>query len=122
MIVSVIADIWLKNGMTALVKSNYSLDKIYKLRISLENNSKLTIAISTNRPDHCATDLSDWRPTFKKRFQYSSSIHITYYLEFSLGQLKIVSRDKLINGNWSYIFFSLTKFILTILQITNGTI
>ena len=122
MTVSAIADIRLKKGMAAFVKSNYSLDKIYKSRISLEKNSKLTMAIPTNRPGHRATDLPDWGPTFTKRFQHSSSIHITYYLEFNLGQSKIISRDKLLNGNWYYIFSSLTKFILTILQIKIGTI
>ena len=55
---------------------------------------KLTMAIS-NRPGHRATDLSDWGRTLKKKFQHSSSIHITYYLEFNLRQSKTVSRDKL---------------------------
>ena len=45
----------------------------------------------------------------KKRFQHSWSIHITYYLEFNLWQSKIVSRDKLLNGNWAS-FSSLVYF------------
>ena len=57
------------------------------------------MAISTNRPGHRATNLSDRGPTFKKRFQHSSSIHITYYVKFNLEQSKISSRDKLLNGN-----------------------
>ena len=46
----------------------------------------LYMAITTNRPSHRATDVSGWGPTFKKKLQHSSSIHITYYLEFNLGQ------------------------------------
>ena len=57
------------------------------------------MAISTNRPGHRATDVSGWGLLFKKRLQHSSSIHVTYYLEFNLGQSKIVSRDELLNGN-----------------------
>ena len=59
----------------------------------------LTKAISSNRPGHRATDVIDCGPTFKERFQHYSSIQITCYLEFHSGQLKIVSRDKLLSGN-----------------------
>ena len=76
--------IWL--GVTTLVPPVTSNNIIF---------CKLTMAISTNRPGHRATDLSDWGPTLKKKFQHSSGIHITYYLEFNLGQSKTVSRDKL---------------------------
>ena len=46
---------------------------------------------------------------FKKGFQHSSSIHVTYYVEVNLGQSKIVWREKLLNGKWSYHFFQFNK-------------
>ena len=80
------------------------------------------MTISTNKPGHRTTDLPDWGPTFQKTI--SAFFQHPYHLlpGIQLGASQIISRDKLLNGNWSYIFSSLTKFILTILEITNGTI
>ena len=78
----------------SVLKKRYSLN-----RFLLTKNCVTIMAISTNRPGHRASDAADWGPTLKKKLQHSSSIHITYYMEFNFEQSKIVSGDKFLNGN-----------------------
>ena len=58
-----------------------------------------SMVISTNRPGHRETDLSDLGSTFKKKI--SAIFKHPHYLlpGIQLGQSKIVPRDKLLNGN-----------------------
>ena len=105
MTVSAIADIRLKKGMAAFVKSNYSLDKIYKSRISLEKNSNLTMANPTNRPGHRATDLPDWGPTLKK--MVSAFFKHPHHLlpEIQLGAVKNNFKRRIIKWKLILHFF-----------------
>ena len=56
------------------------------------------MAISTNRPRHLATDVSDWGPTFQKMVSTFFK-HPRHLLPGILRRTKIVSRDKSLNGN-----------------------
>ena len=58
-----------------------------------------SIAISTNRTGHRATDVSHWRPTLIKKV--SAFFKHPHHLlpQIHLGHSKIVSKDKLLNGN-----------------------
>ena len=57
------------------------------------------------RPHYNGNDVSDWGPANKKRCQYFPSTQVTFYLEFHLRHWKIVSREKLLNGNWFHHIF-----------------